>query len=95
MASLFPLPEIAFPLVIDTLGLCLATGTDISMHCQDCGKSRRLNLVRLAKYLGPDHGTMAADLRPHVWCVECGARGEAIGFIVQAPTDPHSMVPAR
>lgn len=92
--AVFPLPEITYPLEIGTLGMCLATGHEISMHCSRCNNYRRLNLVRLARHVGPKHGASEADLRKVVWCTECGARGEAIGFMIQPPTHPYSRVSA-
>jgi hypothetical protein len=68
------LPEITYPLSIDTIGKHIALGYEVHATCDKCRHNGRLNLVRLAYKLGFDHGCMAPEIRPHVVCSGCGRR---------------------
>jgi hypothetical protein len=78
------LPEITYPLRIDTIGKQIALGYEVHAHCESCNHNGRLNLVRLAYKLGFDHGCLAPEIKPHVVCRECGAK--QMGFILSPPT---------
>ncbi|MBX3597137.1 MAG: hypothetical protein KF874_06140 [Rhizobiaceae bacterium] len=54
-----------------------------------------LNLVVIARYLGPNHGALAADLKPYFYCPACRAAGFAdgqIAFFHHASTAPRSIL---
>jgi hypothetical protein len=90
--DIFPLPEITYPLTIGTLGITIVTGHEISAHCHNhgCHHKARINLVALAKKVGINHGSQAADLLPYFHCGPCkeaGRPSKNIGFILHAPTD--------
>jgi hypothetical protein len=77
------IPEITYPLRIDTIGKHIALGYEMHGSCEKCRHNGRLNLVRLAYKLGLDHGCLAPEIRPHVVCRECGAK--EMGFITSSP----------
>jgi hypothetical protein len=79
------IPEITYPLRIDTIGKQIALGYEVHASCEKCHHNGRLNLVRLAYKLGFDHGCLAPAIRPHVVCRECGAK--EMGFILSPPTN--------
>ncbi|WP_095081666.1 hypothetical protein [Mesorhizobium sophorae] len=51
---MFKLPEIAYPLKIDTIGKMLALGHEADIHCltTGCHHTSRLNLVAMGKRIG-------------------------------------------
>jgi hypothetical protein len=65
------LPDITYPLRIDTIGKQIALGYEVHASCEKCRHSGRLNLVRLAYKLGYDHGCLAPEIKPHVKCAKC------------------------
>jgi hypothetical protein len=71
------LPEITYPLVIDTLGKLIVTGHSISIHCNTlgCHNSNMMDLEAVATRLGVDHSCGADDLLPHFHCRACRAAG--------------------
>lgn len=93
----FQLPEITFPLVVDTIGKVLAMGQEIHVRCSNHGcrhGEHRLNLVALARRLdkpwrsGLDHPTGHAELRPHIFCPECRREGRPernLNFTMENP----------
>jgi len=90
------LPEITYPLRIDTIGILLATGHEISVHCGNdgCWHRGKVDLVALGKKLGLDHGTLEKDLKPHFYCPKCRAAGRPdrnIGFILHPPLKGNIM----
>jgi hypothetical protein len=96
----FKLPEITYPLTIDTIGTTLAMGHEISVHChsQGCGHTGRLNLVRLARRVGMDYSSDDVALREIVYCPHCreaGRDAKNIGFIHHSQTDPFSLWPRQ
>jgi hypothetical protein len=98
--KIFPLPEIVYPLAVDTIGKHLALGYEITAFCvaHGCHHKARVNLVALARRLGPEHGCGAADLRPHFFCARCRAAGRPdrnVTFIRSPPTDPHTDLGTR
>jgi len=52
---MFHIPVIAFPYVIGTIGDMIAPGEELSMHCQECKRTNRVNLVVLSRRLGIGH----------------------------------------
>lgn len=52
MAFEFKLPEITFPLVLDTIGKQIAEGYRCHMHCHRCARHASVNLVTVAKHKG-------------------------------------------
>ena len=83
---MFKLPEITYPLSIDTIGKMLAMGYEMSASCLNtgCNHSSRVNLVALGHKLGFDHSSMAADLAAHFFCPKCRASGrddKRVGFM--------------
>jgi hypothetical protein len=93
------LPEITYPLVVDTIGKTLAMGADISLACYNCEGSdrhRRLNLVKLARRYGMDYPSGQDSLIKVVFCPSCRSAGRYdrnIGFIHHANSLPHSIWP--
>lgn len=80
----FQLPEITFPLVVDTIGKELALGQEIHVRCSNNGCKRgeaRLNLVALARCLdrpgrpGLDHPSGREYLLRHIFCPDCRREG--------------------
>lgn len=64
-----------YPKRLDTLGALIDNGMTLSVYCAEtgCGHSASLDLELLAARLGRGHGSMAADLLPHLTCARCGA----------------------
>jgi hypothetical protein len=92
----FRLPEITYPLSINTIGKVLATGHEISITCHRCNRHRYINLVQLSYKLGMDHSSMAVDLKPHFYCPACREAGKPdrdIAFTLHVPTAPKSGWP--
>ncbi|WP_192246013.1 hypothetical protein [Mesorhizobium silamurunense] len=94
----FHLPEITYPLSIDTIGKLLALGHEVTIHCHEygCGHSGRVNLVQLARKLGMDHPILDNDLKPHFCCSRCREAGRVsmnFGFVHHALTIPFSAWP--
>jgi len=85
------LPDIAYPLVIDSIGKMLALGDELSVHCNNdgCNRRARINLVALCRAKGVDHSCMDADLKPLFFCAPCRRAGRPdrnIAFISHPPT---------
>ncbi|RWM19668.1 MAG: hypothetical protein EOR72_00250 [Mesorhizobium sp.] len=85
------LPEITYPLAIDTIGKMLALGHGMSVHCSNpgCGRHSTVDMTELCRRLGVDHSCKAVDLAPHFRCTKCGEAGrddKRIGFIQHTPT---------
>lgn len=98
MRQMFRLPDITYPLSVDTIGKLLALGHEITVHCHayGCGRSGRLNLVLLASKVGVDYPCGDADLKRHTHCPACRAAGrdpKNIGFINHALTADHCEWP--
>lgn len=100
IGSMFKLPEITYPLSIDTIGKVIATGGEIDVNCftNGCHHHGRINLVALARRVGMDHSCMAGDLKRFYYCQKCraaGREGKNIGFIARSATDPQSPWPRQ
>lgn len=85
------LPEITYPLVVDSIGKMLALGDELSVHCNNhgCHRRARINLEALCRAKGVDHGCMEDDLRPLFFCAPCRQAGRPdrnISFISHSPT---------
>lgn len=86
------LPAITYPLAINGIGILLATGHEITVHCSNngCGHYGKVDLVALGEKLGLDHGTLEKDLKPHFYCLKCRAAGRPdrnIGFILHPQSE--------
>ena len=98
MTTSFRLPEITYPLTIDTIGTTLALGHEIHVRCHNygCGHSGRLNLVLLARKVGMDYSCGDVALKKHTYCQLCRAAGrdpKKIGFISHALSAEHCKWP--
>ena len=85
------LPEITYPLAVDTIGKMLALGYGMSVHCRNpgCGQHSSIDMSDLCRRLGVDHSCMADDLAPHFHCTKCrdaGRDDKRIGFIQHTKT---------
>ena len=95
--NLFPLPDASDPADVRTLGQHIALGVDIRARCTNtgCNHNVALNLVVMARYLGPRHSAVAADLKPYFYCPDCRERGladENITFSYYTCTAPHTLL---
>ncbi|MDG4874227.1 hypothetical protein P9273_03825 [Mesorhizobium sp. WSM4935] len=100
MSFPFKLPEITYPLVIDTVGKTLAMGEEISVHCHTygCGHTGRLNLVSIARRRGMNYSSGEAALREVIYCPRCreaGRNDKNVGFIHHTLADPFSKWPRQ
>lgn len=94
------LPEITYPLSIDTIGKMLAMGDELSIQCKThgCGHSARVNLTMLARKVGVDHSCLAPDLKKHFFCAPCRQAGRPdkdVTFFHHTRTDPVSSWPRQ
>lgn len=94
----FRLPEITYPLAVDSIGKLLALGEEMSAHCRNpgCGQKSRVNLVALGHRLGFDHPCSEKDIAPHFFCPKCREAGrddKRVGFIHHVLTREHSQWP--
>lgn len=78
MARPFKLPEITFPLTVDTIGKELAMGRSfhLSCHNEGCHHDGEINLVQLGYRLGFDHGSMHNDIIRYFYCSPCRQKGK-------------------
>jgi hypothetical protein len=76
--DVFPLPPLTYPQCIDTLGETIAEGHELHVLCHTygCNREARVNLIALARRLGPKHSCMAQDIKPYFHCSRCRAAGE-------------------
>jgi hypothetical protein len=76
-APMFKLPEITYPLKIDTIGKALAIGEEFEIHCltTGCNHAARLNLVALGHRVGFDHSCLVQDIGRYFYCPKCRAAG--------------------
>lgn len=99
----FQLPDITYPLAINTIGKMLAMGQEIHITCgtYGCDHDGRLNLVQLARRLdkpgrpGLDQPTGRDALLRHVYCPQCRRAGRPdrqLHFVVVNP-EAHSAWP--
>lgn len=95
----FRIPELTYPLAIDTIGKMLAIGNEASATChnQGCTSSFRVNLVAIASRKGMDYGCMAPDLLRIVHCRACRAAGRPDRNLTftQHIAEAHSRWPRR
>lgn len=92
------LPEITYPLTVDTIGKTLALGGEISVRCYNygCGHSGRLNLVQFVRKVGMDYSCGEQALKKQTHCQRCRKAGrdpKNIGFISHALTADHCEWP--
>ena len=98
--SIFPLPRVEDPKSARTLGDYIATGYQVRARCTHagCNHNVTLNLVVVARYLGPGHGARPEDLKPYFHCPVCreaGLADEAIDFTHYPPTAPSCVLSQR
>lgn len=88
-------------MVISTIGDHIDGFYRIHYYCEDrwpdsgpCHGSGEVDLVALAETLGRDHGSLARDLKPHIFCGKCG--GNTISFRLSPPnkSDGSDSVPS-
>jgi len=74
---MFRLPEISYPLSVDTIGKMLALGHEAVIHCltTGCGHAARLDLVALGHRLGFEHSCLVRDIGRYFYCPKCRAAG--------------------
>ncbi|MDG4903232.1 hypothetical protein P9279_22230 [Mesorhizobium sp. WSM4962] len=94
----FRLPDITYPLSIDTIGKMLALGHEMTVNCLNtgCGQSSRVNLVALGHRIGFEHPCLAQDLQRYFYCPKCRAADrddKHVGFIHLTLSNPHSLWP--
>lgn len=95
---MFKIPDISYPFSVGTIGELIAAGEELSVHCRECNRTTRVNLVSLSRRLGIDHSCLEPDLRPHFYCAECRAAGwpdRRFDFIHHACAVPHSILALR
>lgn len=95
---MFRIPEITYPLVIDTIGKKLTMGEELTVHCHTdlCNHMGRVNLVALGYRLGFDHGCMDVDIKRFFYCPKCREAGRPdrnISIRGHPLTDPHCDLP--
>jgi len=95
---MFKIPEITYPLRLDTIGKLIAVGHELIAFCETegCEHKGRVNLVALANKFGMDHSSRRADIVPHLYCPRCRAVGRPdknLTFKGLPCTDPHSAWP--
>lgn len=67
----------------------IANRYELSAHCEatrdgvGCHHTATIDLDKLADRLGPDHGTLAADLVGKLRCSKCGSK--RVGIIIHPP----------
>lgn len=93
MAEPFAIPEVTYPLRLDTVGMLLATGTEVTVECSDqrCRHPGRVNLVQLARRYGMGKRVLRSDLQRLFYCAPCRAAGRPdrnLAFIHHALTVP-------
>lgn len=93
--EVFPLPEITYPLKIDTLGKMLALGYHAWANCNApfCNHNVPLNLVALAREFGPDNPEWDEEFKRTRYCTKCRKAGRGrwpVTLIISPCTDPHS-----
>jgi hypothetical protein len=95
---MFRIPDITYPFVVGTIGDMIAAGEELSVHCQECNSTKRVNLVALSRRLGIGHTCLDPDLRPYFYCSECraaGRRDRNFNFLHHACAVPHSILALR
>lgn len=87
------LPEITFPLTIDTVGKDLAAGNQAFVECATDGCRHRawLDLEAIARLKGVDYPNGRDSLLKVVYCAECRAAGRDdrnLVFSLHPPSKP-------
>ena len=81
-------------ITIRTIADKIEFGYEMSVYCHGqrdgrwCHHSARIDLVALAERLGPDHSTLAKDLKPYFRCSKCGSKDIGFGVHPPAPVAP-------
>lgn len=76
------LPEITYPLTIDTIGKMIATGHTLTGYCKDyqCRHRATIDLVAFARRYGVDHPCDYWSLQPRFRCSVCGHKGVTLSM---------------
>jgi hypothetical protein len=76
--NIFPLPPLVYPQSTDTLGEMIAEGLELHIICHTfgCHNESRVNLVALAKRIGPQHSCLSKDIQRYFHCSRCRAAGK-------------------
>ncbi|MBA1141773.1 hypothetical protein [Mesorhizobium neociceri] len=95
---MFKLPEISYPLAIDTIGKSLAMGEEHEIHCLNngCHHTARLNMVALGHRIGFEHSCLVQDIGRFFYCPRCREAGrpdKRIGLTCHPLTAQHSEWP--
>lgn len=61
-------------------------GQGVRATCNQCRHAAMLDLSALRQRLGPDHGSLRADLVPLLRCKECRSKDASITIVADAPT---------
>lgn len=76
---------------MNSIGKLIDNNYKIALYCERpqerCGFVKWLDLEKLANWLGRDHGCLASDLTPHLFCTKCG--GKAVALRLHPFTGPH------
>lgn len=78
---------------INSIGKLIDHGYRVALYCENprdgltCNFVKWLDLEKLAAKLGRNHGCLASDITPHLWCTKCG--GKKVSVRLHPPTGPH------
>lgn len=76
---------------INSIGKLIDHGYSVALYCDaprdPCGFVKWIDLPKLAEHLGRDHGCLASDITPHLWCTKCG--GKTVAIRLHPFTGPH------
>lgn len=90
------LPQITYPLKVDTIGKLIVLGYEVTGYCHNegCRHSRRVNLVALARRRGVD--LPPRMVRSALYCRPCREAGQPdrnVSLTVLPCVHPHSTWP--
>ena len=83
----------------DTIAKMIANGYELSAHCEarcdgfHCHHRAKVDLHKLAERLGPDHGTLAADLAGKLRCSKCESK--QMGITIHPPNRGGRVIDER
>lgn len=91
MAVEVVLPEITYPLTIDTIGKEIVLGRVIMLHCKTCDHYGTVDLMTIARRHGADYPNGEHALRRVCSCARCldaGRPAKNIGFTIHPRSEP-------
>jgi len=96
--DLFRLPQLTYPLTIDTIGKLIATDHTLTVYCNayGCRRSVEINLVALGRRIGYTHSCLSPALRQHFHCKACRARGgegKDLSFVMGLVQEERTTLP--